>query len=92
MKKQDIQKLYKKQKKLLLKYNHHYFNLDSPLVSDSKYDKVKNEVIELENSFTYLKDNKSIFYFSKNFLTNERNISNQSFKRSFRVKVFRVRS
>ncbi len=60
MKKQDIQKLYKKQKKLLLKYNHHYFNLDSPLVSDSKYDKVKNEVIELENSFTYLKDNKPI--------------------------------
>ena len=60
MKKQDIKKLYKKQKKLLLKYNHHYFNLDSPLVSDSKYDKVKNEVIELENSFTYLKDNKSI--------------------------------
>ena len=40
MKKQDIQKLYKKQKKLLLKYNHHYFNLDSPLVTDSKYDKI----------------------------------------------------
>ena len=56
MKKQDIKKKYNKQKKLLFKYNHHYFNLDSPLVSDSKYDKIKNEVIELENSLTYLKD------------------------------------
>ena len=60
MKRQDIQKLYSKQKKLLLKYNHHYFNLDSPLVSDSKYDQIKNEVIKLENSFAYLKENKPI--------------------------------
>ena len=52
--------MYNKQKKLLLKYNHHYFNLDSPLVSDSKYDQIKNEVIKLENSFAYLKDNEPI--------------------------------
>ena len=42
MKSSDIQKKYKKQKKLLFKYNHHYFNLDSPLISDSKYDQINS--------------------------------------------------
>ncbi len=60
MKIQDIQKKYNKQKKLLLKYNHHYFNLDSPLVTDSKYDKIKNEIIKLENDFPKLKKKSSI--------------------------------
>ena len=60
MKKRDIQKKYNKQKKLLLKYNHHYFNLDSPLISDSKYDQIKNEILKLERDFTYLKTNRSI--------------------------------
>ena len=55
MKIEDIQKKYNKQKKLLLKYNHHYFNLDSPLVNDSQYDKIKNEIIKLENEFPQLK-------------------------------------
>ena len=44
MKRQNIKKKYNKQRKLLLKYNHHYFNLDSPLLSDSKYDQLKNEI------------------------------------------------
>ncbi len=60
MKKRDIQKKYKKQKKLLLKYNHHYFNLDSPLISDSKYDQIKNEILKLERDFTYLKTDQSV--------------------------------
>ncbi len=60
MKKQDIQKKYNKQKKLLLKYNHHYFNLDSPIISDAKYDQIKNEILKLERDFTYLKTNQSI--------------------------------
>ena len=58
MKIEDIQKKYNKQKKLLLKYNHHYFNLDSPLVNDSQYDKIKNEIIKLENEFPQLKKKK----------------------------------
>ena len=49
MNKQDIRKKYNKQKKLLLKYNHHYFNLDSPLISDSKYDYLKNERVMSKN-------------------------------------------
>ena len=60
MKKQDIQKKYDNKKKLLLKYNHHYFNLDSPLVTDSKYDQIKSEIIKLENDFPYLATKNSI--------------------------------
>ena len=60
MKSSEIQKRYDKQKKLLLKYNHHYFNLDTPLVSDSKYDQIKSEVIKLERDFPYLKSKNSI--------------------------------
>ena len=60
MNKQEIKKKYNKEKKLLQKYNHHYFNLDSPLVSDSKYDQIKNEIIKLEKEFPYLKVKNSI--------------------------------
>ena len=40
-KKIDIQDDYNKKLDLLKKYDHNYFNLDSPLVPDSKYDKLK---------------------------------------------------
>ena len=60
MNKKDIKKKYNKQKKLLLKYNHHYFNLDSPLISDSKYDHLKNEIIQLETDYPFLKEKYSI--------------------------------
>ena len=60
MKKEEIKKRYTKQKKLLIKYNHHYFNLDSPLVNDAKYDKIKNEIVNLESNYPYLKGKKSV--------------------------------
>ena len=60
MKRTDIQKRYNSQKKLLLKYNHHYFNLDSPKISDSQYDQIKSNLIELEKKFPYLKEKNSI--------------------------------
>ena len=60
MSKLDIKKKYKKEKKLLQKYNHHYFNLDSPLVSDAKYDQIKSNVIKLEKEFPYLKIKESV--------------------------------
>ncbi len=60
MNKQDIKKKYNKEKKLLQKYNHHYFNLDSPLVPDSTYDQIKNQLIKLEKEFPYLKVKESI--------------------------------
>ncbi len=60
MKKEEINKRYKKQKKLLNKYNHHYFNLDAPLISDSKYDKIKSEVVEIEKNYPFLVKKKSV--------------------------------
>ena len=60
MKRQDIQKKYNKQKQLLLKYNHHYFNLDSPIVSDAKYDEIKKEIVKMESDFSYLKKKQSV--------------------------------
>ena len=60
MKKEDIKKKYSKQKKLLTKYNHHYFNLDSPLVSDLKYDQIKKKIIKLETDHPYLAEKNSV--------------------------------
>ncbi len=60
MNKKDIKKKYQKEKKLLQKYNHHYFNLDSPLVSDAKYDQIKYNVIKLEKDFPNLKIKDSV--------------------------------
>ena len=56
---QQLIKKYIKNQNLLKKYNHHYFNLDSPIVSDKKYDELKNELIELENKHNYLKTYKT---------------------------------
>ena len=60
MKKHLIQSQYNKKKKLLEKYNHQYFNLDSPAISDSKYDQLKKDLIKLENTYTFLKSKSSI--------------------------------
>ena len=53
-------KKYINNKKLIFKYNHHYFNLDSPLVSDGQYDEIKAELIKLEKKYAFLKDHDSI--------------------------------
>ena len=60
MKRQDIHRKYNKQKKLLIKYNHYYFNLDSPLITDSQYDRIKSEIIKFEKDFPFLKQKSSI--------------------------------
>ena len=59
-KKKDILKEYISKRDLILKYNHHYFNLDSPLASDAEYDDAKKNLIKLEEQFTYLKKYGSI--------------------------------
>ena len=60
MKKEDIRKKYDEQKKLLDKYNHHYFNLDAPLITDSKYDKIKKEIVAIEKNYPFLVTKKSV--------------------------------
>ena len=56
MKNQEkIKNLYKEKIKKLLKFNQAYFEKDSPIVSDSAFDKLKKELIELATKNPYLK-------------------------------------
>jgi len=41
--------------KLIEKYNYHYYNLDKPLVDDSQYDLLMQELIEIENKYPEIK-------------------------------------
>ena len=50
-----IIKDYKKKIRLIKKYNKLYYNDDSPSVSDSEYDKLKKEVVDLEEKNEFLK-------------------------------------
>ena len=51
MNNKKILKQYNEKKNLILKYNHNYFNLDKPLVSDSTYDKIKEELVQMEKKY-----------------------------------------
>ena len=52
--KKEIIKHYKKKINLLKKHNKLYFSKDNPEITDSEYDKIKREVIELENKNQFL--------------------------------------
>ena len=54
--KKEITKQYKKKINLLKKHNKLYFSKDNPEITDSEYDKIKREVIELENKNQFLKE------------------------------------
>ena len=58
-KKSKIKLNYKKKLNLLQKYNKFYFDKNEPLVSDSEYDELKNQILILEKNNNYLKSNKS---------------------------------
>ena len=60
MKKKDILNKYNNDLKLLNKYNHHYFNLDTSLVSDRDYDKLKNQLLDLEKKYPNFKKKRSV--------------------------------
>ena len=55
MKKSEILKIYKDKLKELKKHNFLYFNKDNPKISDAEYDKLKEELIKLEESNSSLK-------------------------------------
>ena len=46
--KQRLIELYKEKISLFEKYNEAYFKKDRPLIDDAKFDKLKNEILELE--------------------------------------------
>ncbi len=59
MNKKEIVKKYNSKIKLITDYNKYYYNTSEPLVDDQKYDELKNEILELEATFSYLKSKKS---------------------------------
>ena len=59
MKKEKIIKEYKKKIKDIKKYDKFYHDKNDPLVDDAKYDKLKNEIINLEKKYSFLKSKQS---------------------------------
>ena len=59
MKKSLIKKDYLKKIKNIIKYNLYYYNKSQPIIDDFKYDILKNEIIELEKKYIFLKSKKS---------------------------------
>ena len=54
--KPQIIKNFKKKVSKLKKYNDLYFNQDSPSISDSEYDLLKRELIDLEKNYSFIKN------------------------------------
>ena len=48
MNKDLISKDYLIKIKLLRKYNNHYYDKDKPIITDQKYDYLKNEILNIE--------------------------------------------
>ena len=59
MKKDDIKKIYTNKIKELNKHNNLYYEKSKPIISDAKFDELKNEIINLEKKYIFLKDKNS---------------------------------
>ncbi len=59
MNKKEIQEKYKSKLNLIRKYNKLYYIDSNPLVSDSSYDKLKQEILNLEIKYNFLKSKNS---------------------------------
>ena len=55
MNKDLIKKDYKKKIELLNHYNQKYYNENNPEISDSEFDNLKKNIIDLEKKFNFLK-------------------------------------
>ena len=55
-----ILKLHQSKIKNLKKHNNLYYNNDSPIIDDSQYDKIKKELLELENKYPFLEKNETV--------------------------------
>tara|TARA_B100000965_G_scaffold402707_1_gene429249 strand:+ start:1011 stop:3038 length:2028 start_codon:yes stop_codon:yes gene_type:complete len=59
MDKNKIKKKYNEKIQNLVKLNRYYYDLNKPLVNDSEYDKIKADILSLENKFDFLKNENS---------------------------------
>ncbi len=63
----EIIDIYKKKISLLKKLNKLYFGEDNPEISDSQYDNLKKEIVDLEKKNNFLKKLKLFFYHVEKF-------------------------
>jgi DNA ligase (NAD+) len=59
MNEDSVKKEYQKKIKLFNYYNKKYYNEDNPEVSDSDFDELKKEIIDLEKKYSFLKSKSS---------------------------------
>ena len=59
MDKKEIEKIYIEKIDRLKKFDKAYFDEDKPIISDKDYDYIKQEVIDLEGKYSYLKNKNS---------------------------------
>ena len=59
MNKKEIQKEYNKKIKLYNSYSKHYYDNSSPIVSDKKFDELKQVILLLEKNYNFLNSKKS---------------------------------
>ena len=62
MNKSEIKKNYNDKIKKLNKHNELYYEKSSPILTDTQYDNLKKEIIELEKKYNYLKNKNSPSY------------------------------
>ena len=60
MKKSEIQKIYKNKLSLINKHNESYYDKSSPIISDTEYDILKKDLLELEKKYKFLVDKNSL--------------------------------
>ena len=60
MEKKEIIKKYNQKIKILKKHNKLYFLNDKPEISDSEYDLLKGEIVDIENKNKFLKQTGSV--------------------------------
>ena len=66
---------YKKKIKLLEKYNKFYYQNQNPLVSDKKYDELKNEILLLEKNIILVIQNHQVLKLDINHQRNLKNLN-----------------
>ncbi|MDC3139642.1 NAD-dependent DNA ligase LigA [Candidatus Pelagibacter sp.] len=90
MKEVEIRKYYKKKIDELKNHNKLYFEKSSPKISDSQYDKTKQEILDLEKKYSFLKSDSSPsstlgYTPSKNFVKSKHRVKMLSLSNAFDI-------
>jgi len=86
--KNQVKKEYESKIKKIKEHNTLYYEKSRPIISDAKYDKLKKDIIELENKYLYLKNKNSPSLIvglkpSKNFLKSKHRAKMLSLSNAF---------